>query len=73
MAKKINIVGKKAERIRNTGPSLPRIESSEFAATIGAEPCGERQDRFQTFVGPNCECHSEDTLGFAEGKKCNTA
>jgi hypothetical protein len=41
MAKKINIVGKKAERIRNTGPSLPRIEPSEFAAGIGAEPCGE--------------------------------
>jgi hypothetical protein len=41
MAKKINIVGKKAEQIQNTGPSLPRIEPSEFAAAIGAEPCGE--------------------------------
>jgi hypothetical protein len=41
MAKKINIVGKKAERIQNTGPSLPRIEPSEFAAALGAEPCGE--------------------------------
>jgi hypothetical protein len=41
MAKKINIVGKKAERIQNTGPSLPRIKPSEFAAAIGAEPCGE--------------------------------
>src|SRR5262249_7543582 len=45
MAKKINIVGKKAERIRNTGPSLPRIEPSEFAAAIGAEPCGERHSK----------------------------
>src|SRR5438132_3821559 len=41
MAKKINIVGKKAERIRNTGPSLPRIKPAEFAAALGAEPCGE--------------------------------
>jgi hypothetical protein len=41
MAKKINIVGKRAERIQNTGPSLPRIEPSEFAGALGAEPCGE--------------------------------
>ncbi len=41
MAKKINIVGKKAERIHNTGPSLPRIEPAEFAAALGAEPCGQ--------------------------------
>lgn len=45
MAKKINTVGKKAERIHNTGPSLPRIEPSEFAASIGAEPCGERHSK----------------------------
>jgi hypothetical protein len=42
MAKKINIVGKKAERIHSTGPSLPRIGPSEFAAALGAEPCDER-------------------------------
>jgi hypothetical protein len=34
-------MGKKAERIHNTGPSLPRIEPSELAAAIGAAPCGE--------------------------------
>ncbi len=33
-------MGKGAERIQNTGPSLARIEPSEFVAAIGAEPCG---------------------------------
>src|SRR5260370_14359487 len=42
MAKKINIVGKKAERIHSTGLSLSRIEPCEFAAALGAEPCDER-------------------------------
>lgn len=42
MAEKINIVGKQAERIQDTGHTLPRIEPSEFAAALGAEPCGER-------------------------------
>ena len=45
MAKKINFIGKKAERIHNTGPSLPRIEPSEIAAALGAEPCGERHSK----------------------------
>jgi hypothetical protein len=45
MAKKMNIVGKKAERIRNTGPSLPRIEPSQFAEGIGAEPCHEEHSK----------------------------
>jgi hypothetical protein len=42
MAKKINIVGAEAERIQDTGRALPRIEASELAAGLGAEPCGER-------------------------------
>jgi hypothetical protein len=41
MSKKINIVGKSLERIEVKGASLPRVEPAEFAAAIGAEPCGE--------------------------------
>ena len=42
MSKKIISVGDKAERIVNTGRALPRIEPSEIAAGLGAEPCGVR-------------------------------
>jgi len=41
MAKKLNIIGQPAERIRDTGQVQPRIEPEEFAAALGAEPCGE--------------------------------
>ena len=41
MAKKNNIVGNALERIEITGQALPRIESAEFAAALGAEACGE--------------------------------
>jgi hypothetical protein len=42
MAKKNTIAGKALERIHVTGPALPRVEPAEFAAALGAEPCGER-------------------------------
>jgi len=42
MAKKINIVGSRAKRIKITGPTFPRIDPAELAAALGAEPCGER-------------------------------
>src|SRR5260370_12565202 len=45
MAKKINIVGKALERIDITGRALPRVEPAEFAAALGAEPCGERRSK----------------------------
>lgn len=45
MAKKINIIGKALERIEITGPALPRMEPAEFAAALGAEPCGERHSK----------------------------
>ena len=41
MEKNITVVGAEAERIRDTGPTLPRIDSAEFAAGLGAEPCGD--------------------------------
>jgi hypothetical protein len=41
MAKKINIVGKKLERIEVKGAALPRIEPTELAAALDAESCGE--------------------------------
>jgi hypothetical protein len=41
MAKKIKVVGKAFERIEVTGPALPRLSRSEFAAALGAEPVGE--------------------------------
>jgi hypothetical protein len=43
MAKKINIVGKALKRIEITGRALPRIEPAEFAAALGAKPCGDRR------------------------------
>ena len=42
MTKKVNIVGKSLEQIESTGRDLPRVEPAEFAAALGAEPCGER-------------------------------
>jgi hypothetical protein len=41
MTEKIKFIGKGAERIKFTGNALPRIEPAEFAAALGAEPCGE--------------------------------
>jgi hypothetical protein len=41
MAKKINIVGKGAERIELKGRGQRRIEPAEFAAALGAKPCEE--------------------------------
>ena len=41
MAKKSNIGGKALERIEITDPALPRVEPTEFAQALGAEPCGE--------------------------------
>ncbi len=41
MAKKITIVGKKAERIEQKGRFQRRIEPTEFAAALGAELCKE--------------------------------
>jgi hypothetical protein len=41
MAKKIKIMGKALDRIEITGAALPRVEPAEFAAALGAEPCGE--------------------------------
>src|SRR5258707_1382535 len=43
MTKKIDITGAVAERIQDTGPTLPQIDASELVDGIGAEPCGERQ------------------------------
>lgn len=45
MAKKINVVGTAIERIHITGAVLPRVEPAEFAAALGAEPCGERRSK----------------------------
>jgi len=42
MVKKIKVIGKPAERIQDIGPAQRRIEPAEFAAAIGAEPCGPR-------------------------------
>jgi hypothetical protein len=38
MPEKINVVGVKATRIRNTGPTQPRLDAAEVAAALGAEP-----------------------------------
>ena len=37
MPRKVNIVGSQAERIRDIGPTLPRIDAAEIAAGLGAE------------------------------------
>jgi hypothetical protein len=50
MANKINIVGKALERIEITGPALPRVEPAEFAAALGAEPCGERRSNLLDLI-----------------------
>jgi hypothetical protein len=42
MAERINVGGAEAERIEDTGPALPRVDAAEFAAGLGAEPCGDR-------------------------------
>jgi hypothetical protein len=41
MHKKVNVVGKSAERIEQTGRAQRRIQPAEFAAALGAEPCNE--------------------------------
>ena len=38
MPAKINIVGVKATRILNTGPTQPRLDPARVAAALGAEP-----------------------------------
>jgi len=45
MAKKIKIIGNALDRIEITGPALPRVEPAEFAAALGAEPCGELRSK----------------------------
>jgi hypothetical protein len=40
MTKKIRNIGPTAKRIRDTSATLPRIEPSEVAAALGAEPTG---------------------------------
>lgn len=42
MSKRIKDTSRQAERIQHSGGTLPRIEPAEFAAALGAEPCGER-------------------------------
>jgi hypothetical protein len=39
---KIEITGRSATRMQDTGKALPRIEPDQFAAALGAEPLGER-------------------------------
>lgn len=41
MVKKITVTGNAARRIDVTGRPQRRIEAAEFAAALGAEPCGE--------------------------------
>ncbi len=38
MPEKINVAGVKATRIRNTGPTQPRVDPAKVAAALGAEP-----------------------------------
>jgi hypothetical protein len=38
MAEKIHVTGVKATRIRNTGPTQPRVDPATVAAALGAEP-----------------------------------
>jgi hypothetical protein len=38
MPEKVNAVGVKATRIRNTGPTQPRLDAAKVAAALGAEP-----------------------------------
>ena len=38
MVEKVNVVGIKATRIRNTGPTQPRLDPAKVAAALGAEP-----------------------------------
>jgi hypothetical protein len=45
MEKRITVRGAEAERIEDTGSTVPRIEAAEFAAGLGAEPCGEELPR----------------------------
>jgi hypothetical protein len=45
MADRITVRGAEAERIHDTGQALPRIEGDEFAAALGAEPCGDALPR----------------------------
>jgi hypothetical protein len=38
MAEKVHVVGVKATRIRNTGPTQPRLDPAKVAAALGGEP-----------------------------------
>ncbi len=38
MAEKVKTVGVKATRIRNTGPTQPRLDPATVAAALGAKP-----------------------------------
>lgn len=45
MEKRITVRGAEAERIEDTGVALPQIDAAEFAAGLGAEPCGAELPR----------------------------
>jgi hypothetical protein len=45
MEDRITDRGAEAERIEDTGAVLPRIGAAEFAAGLGAEPCGDNLPR----------------------------
>jgi hypothetical protein len=38
MHDKVNVVGFKAARIQNTGPTQPRLDPARVAVALGAEP-----------------------------------
>jgi hypothetical protein len=40
MAEKVNVVGVKSTRVRNTGPTQPRVDPARVAAALGAEALG---------------------------------
>jgi hypothetical protein len=46
MAEQVNVGGVKAARIRNTGPTQPRLDPVKVAAALGAEavPVSLRKD-----------------------------
>jgi hypothetical protein len=41
VAKRIRVTGAKTTVVRNAGPALPRLDPSEIAARLGAEPVPE--------------------------------
>jgi hypothetical protein len=48
MTKKIRHIGPTYQRVQHTGPTMPRLEPSEVAAALGAEPTGVTLEESQS-------------------------